>query len=291
MAGTSGTGYNNNTQARLDDYLASSSQPAFPYWQNLVRVHDASGVYLGFNPTTQRGWVLSAAHFGPAASINVGGSAYSVRSVNTIGATDLRLYEIGGGLSDPALPGLATVPLASSFALPGDFSLMFGRAFTNNTSAPYGWVHPGYSDANGMRWGTNTVQGGDYFFNSNRYIVTNFSANADPSVTPFEAQGASGDSGGGLFIYRDGQWQLSGIAHFVDDGPDLLEQLSGPQTGDNVVNPSQFGDFTGYSDVHARITDINAFTGTLIPEPSSLWLAVAGLGLTLRRRRVPDHST
>ena len=73
VGGTSGLGNNNNTEGGLASHLASASLPAFPYWDNLVRVSDASGVYLGMNPSTQRGWVLSANHVSPATSIGVGG--------------------------------------------------------------------------------------------------------------------------------------------------------------------------------------------------------------------------
>ena len=271
VAGTQGTGNNNNTQAGLDGFLITNSQPAFPYWQNLVRVNDASGVYLGFNPITQRGWVLSAQHVGSPATIGVAGSTYTVQSGYQIGTTDLRLHEIGGGISDPGLPSLPTVPLATALASVGDFSLMFGRGFTNSTSAPFPWVAPGTNDANGMRWGTNRSEGYATYL-GNPYIVTEFDHTSDPSVTAFEAQGASGDSGGGLFIYRGGQWQLSGIA-FAVGSPDAN------------ANPSEIGDSTYYSDVFAKATNITALTGTLIPEPSTMCLTVVGMGLALLRRR------
>jgi len=91
-----------------------------------------------------------------------------------------------------------------------------------------------------------------------------------------------GDSGGGIFILRSGVWELAGIAHFVDDGPDFQELV---ETGDGVVDPSEHGDFTAYSDVASKRTTINGFTGFLIPEPSSLLLATPALLLLLRRRR------
>lgn len=286
VAGTSGTGYNNDTQAGLSNYLNSETLAMFPYWQNLVRVGNASGVYLGYNPNTSRGWVLSANHVAAPTSITVGGNTYTVQSSTRIGTSDLRLYEIGGGVSDPALPSLSSITLASSPAINGDFVLMFGRGFTNSTESPFTWETPGGSESNGMRWGTNTVTQLSTV-DSHPYIVTNFSNPDDPSVTAFEAQGATGDSGGGLFIYRSGQWQLSGIAHFVDDGPDFLEPEESP-TGDGIVNPSQFGDFTAYSDVHSHLVAIQGVTGTVIPEPSSLWLLLPGVGLLLLRKRGDD---
>lgn len=290
VAGNSGTGNNNDTQSGLDSYLSGASLAAFPYWGNLVRVSNSSGVYLGFNPSTQRGWVLSADHISPdPTSINVAGNAYSVVGGGTqVGSSDLMLYEIGG-ISDPPLPGLPNIPLAGTAATVGETSLMFGRGFTNDTSAPYSWEFPGTDDSNGMRWGSNTVEmtvpvnlGTALSPNIQPYVVVDFDGPGDPGATPFDAQGSNGDSGGGLFILRDGVWELAGIAHFVDDGPDFLELV---ETGDDVVDPSEHGDFTAYSDVASKRTAINGFTGFLIPEPSSLLLATPALLLLLRRRR------
>lgn len=290
VAGTLGTGNNNATQAGLDAYLASTSSAAFPYWNNLVRVADASGVYLGYNASTMRGWVLSANHVTTPAAITVAGSAYTVTGAGTqIGSSDLKLYEIGGGVSDPALPSLPTVPLAGIAATDGEFLLMTGRGFTTGTTSPYAWGTPGTSDANGTRWATNTVEGnadvnlGTLLApNVQPYVFVDFDAAGDPGVTAFDGQGSSGDSGGGIFINRSGQWELSGIAHAVDDGPDFLEN---PETGDGLVNPSEPGDFTAYSDVFAKSGTIQGITGTLIPEPSVVSLVgLAALALCRRRR-------
>ena len=290
VAGTSGTGNNNNSQAGLDSYLSGAPSQAFPHWNNLVRVADASGIYLGFNASTQRGWVLSANHVTTPTVISVAGGTYTVTGTGTqIGSSDLKLYEIGGGLSDPTLPSLAAVPLASTVATSGESVLMFGRGFTNDVTAPYSWEVPGTNDANVMRWGTNTIElvtsvniGTELAPNLQPYLITDFDASGDPGVTEFDAQASVGDSGGGMFVLRGGVWQVAGIAHFVDDGPDFNELV---ETGDGVVDPSEIGDFSGYSDVASKFSQINAITGTLIPEPSSILLAFSSLVLLARRRR------
>lgn len=284
VGGTLGTGNNNNTQAGLDGYLSTASITAFPYWDNLVRVGDASGVYLGYNATSMTGWVLSANHVTTPSTISVAGTGYSVLGGSTqVGSSDLKLYEIGGA----PLPSLPVVPLASRNTISGDFSLMFGRGFTNSTTAPYAWATPGTNDANGMRWGTNTSLGstlvniGSGSQNLQRYIVVDFDGPTDPGATAYDAQAALGDSGGGLFILRSGVWELSGIAHFVDDGPNFLEI---GETGDGVTNPSQYGDFTAYSDVNSQTVSIASSTGTLVPEPSATWMLASSLLLIWRRR-------
>jgi len=290
VAGTSGSGNNNNTQSGLDSYLSSASVEAFPYWDNLVRVRNASGVYLGYNDSTQRGWVLSANHVTTPTQITVAGGTYTVTGGTArVGSSDLKLYEIGGGLLDPALPTLPTVPLASIVPDLGEEVLMFGRGFTPDNTSPYDWTNPGSNNANSMRWGTNTIEG-KFLVNIGTamtpnlqpYLVTDFDAAGDPGVTEFDAQASLGDSGGGMFVLRDGVWQIAGVAHFVDDGPDFLEAVA---TGDNIVDPSQPGDFSAYSDIATKKIDIDIITGTLVPEPSTLLLFLTSLLFFLRRRR------
>ena len=280
VGGTLGTGNNNEGEAGLQGYLSSDSYPAFDYFGNLVRVSDASGIYLGYNPSTMVGWVLSANHITPEpTSITVGGSSYTVTGTGTqIGTTDLILYQIGG-LGDPVLPTLPSVPLASTFAVTGEFLLMTGRGFTTSSSYPYPWGSPGFSDLATNRWATNTVEF-NALVSGNPYIVTDFDSPLNPLVTAYEGQASLGDSGGGMFILRGGEWILAGVAHFVDDGPDFLIT---PSTG---TNPTEYGDYSAYSDIASNVAAINAVTGTLVPEPSSvLIVSLSGAGMLLRRRR------
>lgn len=282
-----GTGNNNSTQNSLNSYLGSTSTAAFPYWNNLVRVADASGTYLGYNASTGRGWVLSANHVTVPGNITVGGTSYAViGSGSQIGSSDLKLYQFASATD----PGLAAVPLANALTLSeGQDVLMFGRGFTTSTSSPYAWSDPSTDDANGIRWGTNTIQslaninlGSVTSPSLQRYLVTDFDGPGDAGTTAFDAQASLGDSGGGMFVMSAGSWSLAGVAHFVDDGPDFLEA---PETGDGVVDPSQYGDFSAYSDASSRALEITNITGTLIPEPSSAMLACAGLLPFLRRTR------
>lgn len=282
VGGTSGTGNNNAGETSLNSYLASTVYSPFPYYANLVRVGDASGVYLGWNYGTDRGWVLSAAHVGAPATIGIGGESYTVVVGSTVAGSDLKLYQVGRGVS--AIPSMPSVSLASAGAIVGDYAIMKGRATTSSTTAPFGWVVPGVSDAVPSRWATNTVSGSvlinlgsEETPNVHRYLVTDFDGPTDPGVTAYDGQAASGDSGGGLFIHRAGQWELAGTAHFVDDGPTF-----GPPFG--PVNPSEYGDFTAYTDVFQHRMTIIGVTGTLIPEVSSLWYGMGGALLLLGRR-------
>lgn len=286
VAGTDGTGNNNATKAGLDSYISGSGRAAFAYWNNLIRVSDASGVYLGHNSTTGNGWVLSANHVITPSSISLGGSDFSVVSGTQIGASDLKLYQISGA------PDLPAVPLTNASAIAGDFLIMAGRGFTADTdgTAPFAWGTPGEDPANGMRWGTNTVEsvsianiGTSEKPNNQPYIITDFDGNnpAGIGTTAYDAQAANGDSGGGLFLYRNGAWQLGGIGHFVTQAPVAsigTNQISG-------VDPAEIGDRSAYSDVFSHLTVIQDVTGTLIPEPASAWLVITALPLIFRRKR------
>ena len=126
VGGPNGYGLGNATASGLQSDLDTRSLPAFLFWNNLLRVADSSGIYLGRNATTGRGWVMTAAHvtelFTGTDSITVMGQSYTVRDSRIIQHTDstgtfntdIRLYAIGGQSGDPALPALPAVPLLES---------------------------------------------------------------------------------------------------------------------------------------------------------------------------------
>ncbi|WAC21133.1 hypothetical protein OVA24_07015 [Luteolibacter sp. SL250] len=282
VGGTLGTGTNNGSESSLQSYLSSSSQASFNHWGNLLRVNDASGVYLGYNQSTGNGWVLGAGHVGNPGTITVAGTSYAVVHSQTVTGTDLLLMEISG-VAGTAAAALPTVNLASTSATTNEFVLMMGRGYTTatGTSDPYPWGSTSASDAQVMRWGTNrvtSVQNAVVSGVTSMNIITDFDppgpTGGPGAVTAYEGQVAIGDSGGGMFAYRGGQWVLVGIGHFADD------------EGGSAADSAEYGDRSGYTDVFTYRTDITAITGTLIPEPSAaLLLPLAGALVCRRRRR------
>jgi hypothetical protein len=293
VGGTNGNGTNNAGEAGLQVVLSSSALPAFPYFGNMLRYSDASGIYLGYNATTMEGWVLSAEHITETASITIGGHSYSfidpqpansnvngTRIVSSGVNTDLILYKFSVTGSNP-IPSLPTVEISDSAPSVGSLIIMAGRGMrsgagtgSEDVTAPYSWGTPGTSDEVPMRWGFNQVEPGYTDTNGAKYLITDF--DAPGAGTGIDGQAALGDSGGGAFILRNGEWRLGGVAYATADGPDA----------DTVSNPAGYGDYTLYTDAYAYRSEITALTGTLVPEPSSMLLGGFGvIALALRRKR------
>jgi MYXO-CTERM domain-containing protein len=92
----------------------------------------------------------------------------------------------------------------------------------------------------------------------------------DATALPDEAQGAPGDSGGGVFYHNGQNWELAGIMLAVG-------QLNG-QPAETAV----FGNQTFIADVATYRNEIVS----IVPEPSTAMLAALGVvALASRRRR------
>ncbi|MGA0854220.1 MAG: PEP-CTERM sorting domain-containing protein [Luteolibacter sp.] len=293
VGGEAGDGTNNADESGLQTLLANSSLPAFPYWGNMLRYSDASGIYLGYNADTMEGWVLSAEHITEGTGIKIGGYTYSfidpqpansnvngTRIISSGVNTDLMLYKFSVTGSNP-IPALPKVEVMDTTPSVGSLLIMAGRGMrsgagtgSEDLTAPYSWGTPGTSDSVPMRWGFNQMEFNYIDPNGAKFIVTDFDA---PGFgTGFDGQAALGDSGGGAFILDQGKWKLGGVAYATADGSDA----------DAAVNPAGYGDLTLYSNVYAYRSEITALTGTLVPEPSSMLLGGFGvLALVTRRRR------
>jgi uncharacterized repeat protein (TIGR02543 family) len=287
VAGTNGDGLGNASESGLQYYLDTRSLPAFPYWNNLLRVSDSSGIFLGRNATTGCGWVMTATHVTELTvgtdSITVAGQSYTVRDsriikhpdANGTFNTDIRLYAIGGQNGDPALPGLPAVPLLESAVENGDELVLTGRGRrqqtpVEDTTAPYAWDWVADQSTRQMRWGSNHVElwtevAPDLLFSlTNDPPVTMeticfASVFDDPAIsgTASEGQLAWLDSGGGAFVKRNGSWYLAGTNSNVADGPD----------DDTVADPAGYGDVSIMPHLPTYRGQIEAITGALVPGP------------------------
>jgi PEP-CTERM motif len=252
------------------------------------------GVYLG------NGWMISAYHgvrngsggfsFG---DVNLAGTSYTVDAQSAVRLTtggspaDLAVFHLAG--PEPSLP---SVSLSAVTPVPASILAMAGngrnRAVAethwnvNTIPEPDTWtITPSPGDRQGYfylpgatkRWGNNlrttdTLLTSDTGFGITTLFRTAFSN--DPTAIANEAQGAPGDSGGGVFYFNGLNWELSGIMLAVGT-------LNG-QPAETAV----FGDQTFIADIATYRSQITS----IVPEPSTSLLAVLGtLGLAARRRR------
>jgi hypothetical protein len=299
VGGTNGDGLGNATESGLQAYLDTRSLPAFPFWNHLLRVSDSSGIYLGGNATTGRGWVMTATHvtelFVGTDSITVAGQSYTVRDSRIIKHpdangtlnTDIRLYAIGGQSGDPALPALPAVPLLAADVGNGDDLVLTGRGRrqqtpVEDTTAPYAWDLIANQSTRPMRWGSNHVElwtkaAPDLLFplTEGTPVTKRTQSFAcvfdDPagSGTASEGQLAWLDSGGGAFVKRNGAWYLAGTNYSVEDGPD----------GDNSIDPAGYGDVSLMTHVPTYRQQIETITGPLAPATTGLLDDLDGDGI------------
>lgn len=196
--------------------------PDDPGWAYVGRQGQLTAVYLG------DGWVLTANH------VQVEGVTSSFlgvehqprvetrkRILNPDGTpTDLQVFRIA------THPDLAPLPIRAAPPAVGDAVVMIGYggdrgAERRDLFAPAdvrdGWEWlPG---THSMRWGTNLVSATGLDVTVQGAAVRHFTTHFDRGLpTPYEAQATPGDSGGAVFIKRDGGWELAGIM-FASDSP------------------------------------------------------------------------
>jgi PEP-CTERM motif len=252
-----------------------------------------SGVYLG------NGWMISAYHgvrngsggfsFG---NVILAGISYTVDAQSAVRLTtgsdpaDLAVFHLAG--PEPSLPsvslsGVTPVSL-SNLAMAGNGR---NRAATethwnvNTMTEPDIWTitpSPGdrrgffYSGGATMRWGNNTRTADTLLTSDTGFGITTLfrtSFSNDPTAVTNEAQGAPGDSGGGVFYHNGLNWELSGIMLAVGgfDG----------QPAETAV----FGNQTFIADIATYRSQIVS----IVPEPSTgVLVALGALGLAVRRR-------
>ena len=232
-------------------------------------------------------WFITAyhvKHFYDPSSVLFGGSSYSIdagswtRMTNSVGGdADLVMFRVTSDV------GLSGVTVRSSATANGSALTMIGNGRNRETSETTwngAWleggaptVHTGYKWASGStkRWGTNTKDADAGLVDDGFGITEMFTTDFD-DIGGSEAQGATYDSGGGVFYDTGSEWELAGIMVTVD--------IEGgqPWPGTAVYgNETYIADMQYYAD---QIT-----TTAAIPEPSVLVLGsmVAIGGFCFRR--------
>ena len=132
-------------------------------------------------------------------------------------AADALVFQIEPG---SGLPDLPILPLATVAPLPGEEILLVG--FGREREKVIEWNEDGriffgfeWSERGRKRWGTNRIASGFSLLVQKNWSTRTLSFIFDPpnaeNTTRYEAQAALGDSGGAVFVKRDGGWQLVGM--------------------------------------------------------------------------------
>lgn len=238
--------------ARALVFASPDSEPhetvpsGFPYWDHVTqrRYESPSVVYLG------NGFALTARHVGMGEIFlrgeilpPIAGSQRPLLNVNGLPA-DAMLFQVAlpAGFED-----LPLLPIATEGPRVGEKLLLIGygrvrekvidvETDAHEKSFAFSWSKKGEK-----RWGTNRTTRVDETIGQDRWtthsLAIAFDPPGSPEVTPHEAQATVGDSGGAVFVERDGEWQLIGLMTSVTG------QMRAP------ARTSMYGDVTYAADL------------------------------------------
>ena len=193
--------------------------PDFPWWEHVTqrRYEGPSVIYLG------NGFAMTARHVGMGEIFvrgeivpPIAGSKRTLLNANGTPA-DAMLFEISRPEGFEELPAL---PIAREGPKAGEEVLLIGfgrgreKVVEVETDGPsefgFSWTEKG-----AKRWGTNRISSIDETLYQGSWTTHSFALIFDPPsaawTTEFEAQAAVGDSGGAVFVKREGEWLLAGM--------------------------------------------------------------------------------
>jgi hypothetical protein len=187
-----------------------------PGWANVGLRGSMTAIYLG------NGWVITARHVG-AGDVVLGGVTH-----HALPETEVRLGQEGAPPAADLIvfrieprPDLPELPVRPTPPNVGDRALLIGAGHDRGERATWngktGWSWGGNSK---LRWGTNLVAAVGVDVRVGDNATPGFAVRFDPRETRFEAQAAVGDSGGAVFIPREGRFELAGVLIAIASFPD-----------------------------------------------------------------------
>lgn len=207
--------------ASPDTEPATEAPPDFPYWDHVTqrRYDGPTVIYLG------NGYALTARHVGMGEILLDGRIFEPERGtnrtiLNTNGtAADAMVFALE---NDPPFPEWPVIPIATEPPRAGEDVLLvgFGRERLRvDEFEDEGGLGRRFSfrwtDKGAKRWATNRISSTfDVLAQGNltsRAFVMQFDEPYSRHATRYEAQAAVGDSGGGVFVHREGEWRLLGL--------------------------------------------------------------------------------
>lgn len=274
----------------------TASGSNFDAWNNVGRISNvnvpSSVTYVSNN------WFLTAWHVRTndlPASVILAGVTHSINPstwtpiLNSDGTqTDLVMFRVDGAVTNAPSRLMAQDTGPS----PGNAVTMIGHGRDRAVNLTYwdaDWnvtdeAHQAYAGYawganNGTkRWGGNTVEGYnliDYPVKDRTLTTTVFRTEFTRNAGADEAQGATYDSGGGVYRLSGGHWYLSGIMINI-----------GPVGRSTAASKAVFGDVTYSANIGTYSNQISGIAA--IPEPNAMLLigAVSAAAFWRRRRMI-----
>ena len=171
-------------------------------------------IYVG------NGWILTAGHV-PFGNVIIGSETYTsiVDSRVFIATADLAVWRL------ESFPDLPPLPIRENAPNVGDEMVLIGHGLSRDANTFTCGSLTGYDVVNPqiMRWGTNRVDAVDIDVPLSGFTTRSFYSEFDapPPGGPDprceagtdcpEAQVATGDSGGAVYIHDGQQWELAGV--------------------------------------------------------------------------------
>ncbi|MFP6654256.1 MAG: hypothetical protein VCB25_01425 [Myxococcota bacterium] len=228
----------------------------FPYWKHVTqrRYEGPTVLYLG------AGWAMTARHVGMGEIFLKGeiflpnfGSARTLMNVDG-SAADMMIFQLA---LDAELPEMAMLPLAKTPPQRGEEILLIG--FGRERAKVIEWNDLGrirfgfeWTPSGRKRWGTNRIVSNHEILVQGKWLTRALTFRFDPpfsdETTRFESHAAVGDSGGAVFVQRQGQWLLAG----------MITSITSPRT--TPENTSQYGDLTYAADIAHYRSEIFRWT-------------------------------
>lgn len=277
-ANASANGIASDLQANYGSYLATPIAPNY----FITAAH-----ILGYNTGETAVTTTSGANVA---------TSHTIVSVTQIPGTDLAIGQVSvpfasyASIYNPSTDGaLATKDALTVFGRGTDRGSVFTA--TNTPTGGNGWLWG--TDDQAKSWGTNNVEGLALDSSSNQYLVANFDSTG-PST---EGTLSVGDSGGGVFIFKNGAWRLAGVNSSVElfrqtaSGADLNAAIFNggglyEETSTNVwTYQSPTGPVVPQSWYSSYVPQQLGYINSTIPEPTTLSLLAVGGWMLARRQR------
>ncbi len=195
--------------------------------------------------------------------VSIDGTQYKVNAITNHPTADLRVVKLVTLADTPAnLTDFVSIYTDTDEA--GQTAVFggYGEGRGSAVAGGYNWAGAG---SRSLRWGSNVIDNTGTA-GANDVLIADFDSHANGALG--EATLATGDSGGGYFLFDSGEWKVAALHRAVANPGQALYSPT-PEYIDGV-----------------RLSSYSTFINGVVPEPTSGALLLGTLiGLSARRRR------